>query len=249
MMKKMIPMPRVSTLRIKDAESGSWNGMSIIDVMIMKRAAAIPVRPVCGSIGGPDRWRTHRHSGGVQMMTAKCTRPSGTPVTPKWTLAAGTSHSEAERCEGPFAGEEDKVPQRQIDTHWRAWCKPSLVAGTKDEVAMGGGSGSDVVLDIRPPGSTFTDDAFPARVRVDDDLFRAHKHDGVTRLHPRSRIRDRYRRDRPPAGEFHASGMNGNRHEEPVATETGDEPVGGSVVKRFWRADLFHLPATHDRDT
>jgi hypothetical protein len=188
MTKKMIPIPRVSTLRTKDAESGSWKGMSIIDVMIIKRAAAIPVRPVCGSIGGPDRWRTHRHSGGIQMMTAKCTRPSGTPVTPKWTLAAGTSHGEAERCEGPFAGEEDKVTQRQIDTHWRAWCKPPLVAGTKDEVAVGRRTGADVVLDIRSPGTTLTNDALSLRIWVNQDFLRANKHDGVPCLHPRSRI-------------------------------------------------------------
>lgn len=113
---------------------------------------------------------------------------------------------------------------------------------------MGSGTGSDVVLDIRSPGTTLTDDAFPARVGVDQDFFRAHKHDGVTCLHPRTRIRHRDRRDRPPASEFHATRMDGDWHEQAIATETGDEPVRGPVVKRFRGADLFHLSATHDRD-
>jgi hypothetical protein len=42
--------------------------------------------------------------------------------------------------------------------------------------------------------------------------------------------------------------MDGDWHEQAIATETGDKPVSRPVVKRLGRADLFHLSATHDRD-
>jgi hypothetical protein len=80
------------------------------------------------------------------------------------------------------------VPQRQIDTHWRAWCKPPLVAGTKDEVAVRRRTGADVILDIRSPGTTLTNDALSLRIWVNQDFLRANKHDGVPCLYPRSRI-------------------------------------------------------------
>lgn len=78
--------------------------------------------------------------------------------------------------------------QHQIDTHRRPWCKPPLVAGTKDEVAVGRRTGADVVLNIRSPGTTLTDDAFSLRIWVNQDFLRAYKQDSVPCLHPRSRI-------------------------------------------------------------